>query len=264
MSDDMNPYQSPQVAPGPDLTSADAFGGMGVIPFESGGRRAKWAIIFLAMCLIAAVLGAASFLYEMQLLASGNMGEEVEALIDMNLMAQEVLGLVQMTCFLASGIVFLMWHHRVYRNLPALGVDDRRFSPGWAVGHWFIPIFNLFRPYQTMAETWRGSDPAPLLNRTEERSVRTSMALIGWWWAFWIIMSTLDSAASRIFTRADTIDEIIFADGMLVLAALATVPAAVLAILVVHRIDRRQEERFKLLQPQDHAETPNPNALDWQ
>ncbi len=264
MSDDMNPYQSPQVAPGPVLVSVDAPGGLSVIPFESGGRRAKWAIILLASCLVTTLLDAASLLYEMQLLALGNAGEDVEALIDMNIMAQGIVGLVHLSCSLVSVVVFLMWHHRVYRNLPALGMNDRRFSPGWAVGQWFIPIFNLFRPYQTIAETWRGSDPAPLHNRTQERFARTNVALIGWWWAFFIIMDALNRGASRFAMRADTLDEVMLADGLLVLAALVTVPATVLAILVVHRIDRRQEDRFKLLQPQDQTETPDPSALDWQ
>ena len=30
---------------------------------------------------------------------------------------------------------------------------------GWAIGPWFVPILNLFRPWQIAVETWEGSDP---------------------------------------------------------------------------------------------------------
>ena len=56
-----------------------------------------------------------------------------------------------------TGIIYLMWLHRAYQNLPALGVTKLDATPGWAVGYYFIPILNLFRPYQTMVEILRES-----------------------------------------------------------------------------------------------------------
>jgi hypothetical protein len=60
---------------------------------------------------------------------------------------------------LATAIAFLMWIHRVSKNLYPLGAVGQRFSPGWAVGWWFVPVMFFFRPYQVMGEIWRGSSP---------------------------------------------------------------------------------------------------------
>ncbi|HEX2127784.1 MAG TPA: DUF4328 domain-containing protein, partial [Solirubrobacterales bacterium] len=44
--------------------------------------------------------------------------------------------------------VFLPWFYRAYTNLGRFGLQDLRFTPGWSVAAWFIPILNLFRPKQ--------------------------------------------------------------------------------------------------------------------
>jgi hypothetical protein len=32
------------------------------------------------------------------------------------------------------------------------------YSSGWAVGYFFVPLLNLFRPYQVMQEIWKASE----------------------------------------------------------------------------------------------------------
>ncbi len=48
-------------------------------------------------------------------------------------------------------------------------------TPGWSIGYFFIPILNLFRPYQAVAEMWEGCKCAP------------SNGLVGAWWACYLI-----------------------------------------------------------------------------
>lgn len=57
---------------------------------------------------------------------------------------------------------FLTWAYRAQRNLPALGVSRPRFTPGWAIAWYFVPILSLIRPFQVMSETFAGSEPAGL------------------------------------------------------------------------------------------------------
>src|SRR5688572_5676802 len=42
-----------------------------------------------------------------------------------------------------SIIVVGMWIYRAHANLSDAGVDGLEFTPGWAVGWYFIPIANL-------------------------------------------------------------------------------------------------------------------------
>lgn len=61
---------------------------------------------------------------------------------------------------LVIAIVWLIWQHRAQKNLEGLGATWLRFTPGWAVGWWFVPFANLVKPFQTMRELWKASgDP---------------------------------------------------------------------------------------------------------
>jgi hypothetical protein len=41
--------------------------------------------------------------------------------------------------WIAAGIVFLIWVYRAHNNLSSLKVRGLEYTPGWAVGLWFIP-----------------------------------------------------------------------------------------------------------------------------
>ena len=72
---------------------------------------------------------------------------------------QAVLTLAFFLAVLIAAIFFIAWLRRAYANLRALGVESLRFGTGWAVGAWFVPILNLFRPVQIVNDVWRGSHP---------------------------------------------------------------------------------------------------------
>jgi hypothetical protein len=64
--------------------------------------------------------------------------------------------LAEAAAFVTGAVFFLLWFHRVYRNLPALGVP-RTHSTKWPVYVWFIPIANIWLVPRTVQETWDGS-----------------------------------------------------------------------------------------------------------
>src|SRR5687767_1529604 len=59
--------------------------------------------------------------------------------------------------FVASVVVVAMWIHRAHANLRDAGTDGLEFTPGWAVGWYFIPFANLIKPFQAMRELWNAS-----------------------------------------------------------------------------------------------------------
>ncbi len=58
-----------------------------------------------------------------------------------------LLGLVS----IAAIVVFLSWQYRAARVARQLGYPARH-SPGWGVGFWFIPVVQLWLPYQALAD----------------------------------------------------------------------------------------------------------------
>ncbi len=251
MDDDSNPYQSAPdqsyLGDNPDETSMNG-DSRPVIPFESGHTRAVWTMRLIGFILVLSVISVAANFYEIDLLSHANSGSDWAAKADINDACQMALGLIELVTYLASAILFIMWFHRVHRNLPALGAMHLKYSPGWTMGSWFVPIMNLFRPYQVMVEVWHGSLPEQNSNKTFVDHIdRGSHALVGWWWAAYIIMGIFDQISTRITMAADTVQSLIVADWAIIIASTITIPAALLAISLVKKIDRNQELHYKEL-----------------
>ena len=49
----------------------------------------------------------------------------------------------ELLAFIVALVLFLRWLHLSYCNLRALGTQGMRFTPGWAVGYWFVPVLNI-------------------------------------------------------------------------------------------------------------------------
>lgn len=80
----------------------------------------------------------------------------------------------------AAGIVGLVFIHRTVSNVRALGLATQ-YSPGWAVGCWFIPLANFVLPFFPVREAW-----------TKSRA--GSVAVVGAWWATWVLHALLASS----------------------------------------------------------------------
>ena len=67
--------------------------------------------------------------------------------------SSQLLGLAQLlnALQLAAFIILLVWIFRAATAAQRLGIPARR-SPGWAVGAWFIPVINLWWPYQSLRD----------------------------------------------------------------------------------------------------------------
>jgi hypothetical protein len=52
---------------------------------------------------------------------------------------------------LAAEILFWVWQYRAATVARALGYPARH-SPGWGVGSWFVPVVNLWMPYQALRD----------------------------------------------------------------------------------------------------------------
>ena len=120
-------------------------------------------------------------------------------------------------------------------NLRAFGRSDLRFTPGWAVGWWFVPIASLWMPFQTVRELWKASDPAR--DSLGWRSIRT-WRLLGWWWACWIASAVASGAGAA--QRGTDLEATISGDTLVMAGLAIQVVAAVLAIAIVRQVVARQ------------------------
>lgn len=164
--------------------------------------------------------------------------------------------LVAVTLFavgaLAGAVAFIAWLYRARRNLDGMPDARPRWSPGWTVAGWFIPVLNLVLPYLVVVDIVRESAPP-----ARSRLVR----LVGAWWLVlvaWLVFVTAGVPSSQkvlvsmLYSSAsDPVDEALrsqlvaqVGDVAPPLAEIAFLGfcavAAVLAILLVRRVTALQ------------------------
>lgn len=159
-------------------------------------------------------------------------------------------GLHALLSLLAAG-VFIAWFFQAYKNLRRLGVHNMRYGNGWAIGAWFIPIFNLFRPKQIANDIWRGSERGVDV-ATQWRQVAVP-SLLHWWWGLFLAQNILTQVGQGMVESGH--DKLVgagsFSSGLSqiesgtvvdILGGVCTIAAAFLAIKVVSRISDRLDE----------------------
>lgn len=137
-----------------------------------------------------------------------------------------IVGLVQVILGIVTGITFLRWIHRSNKNLRALSGEPMTFTPGWSVGWYFVPFANLFKPYQVMKEIWKVS----------HKRKDTTHAIVGWWWALWLISNFLGRLAFKLVLRADDASDYATSAMTFIVADGLDVVLNVVALTMVTRI----------------------------
>ncbi len=171
-----------------------------------------------------------------------------------------LVGALEILLTLATIVVFLIWEHRSFSNLSPLQAKNLEFSPGWAVGWWFIPFANLVKPYQAMKELWRESDP----DYDEDIGFLSSNygvpVFFGFWWACWLISNVISRIADKAF-YADLTNGVAF---LLILSSVLSIAAAGLLIIIVRDIYDRQEKRYKRIGARVNDVPPPPPTFGAQ
>ena len=216
-------------------------------------RAAQWTKGLLRATLALSVLGTVSGLLQLELLSRAATTGISQAEAVANDSRQQLLGLLQILSGLGTAVGFLFWFHGAHKNLASLGTRDLKYTPGWAVGGFFVPFLNLARPLQVMREVWHGSDPSGgEHNGFDGRARRGQLGtpgLVGWWWALFIVSGLVGHISMRTALAPNpSIYQLQALSVLLVLSDLINVPAAVLAVRLVTRITRWQAERLERVQ----------------
>jgi uncharacterized protein DUF4328 len=196
-------------------------------PLESRARWTQLALLATAVLDIVAVLADIS---EYRLLGTDFSDAEANATDD----RQAAIGGAQFALLIVTAVLFIRWFKRAYENVDALG-RIRRFGTGWAVGSWFVPILNLWRPKQIANDIWSASGWSP-------------GGLMTLWWVLFVISNWVGGVAGRLLLQADTVEQLRSASTAYAIGDAVDIAAALLAIWVVRTITSSQMARAGTLE----------------
>ena len=123
--------------------------------------RANAAVTMLCvMACISVVMVWFTYL-ETQLLVDIEAGLEVmDAELVASVLRRVMVGFLYSCVNVVTGLTFLFWQWRAYRNLWALCGRQPEFDSGLVMVCWFVPLVNLVVPYLRMKELYEGSLPS--------------------------------------------------------------------------------------------------------
>ncbi|MBS1798098.1 MAG: DUF4328 domain-containing protein [Acidobacteria bacterium] len=153
-------------------------------------------------------------------------------------------------------VLFLIWLYRSFNNLSALKAKHLEFTPGWAVGWWFIPFANLVKPFQVVRELWNESDPEFDEDAVFGYAGGGTPPMIGLWWAAFLTSNIAGRIADAVFNERGGRQDAFSA--VLIVASILQTAAAVLVLLIVKGVTERQEKRFEKLAATEKFVPPPP------
>lgn len=228
-----NPYQAPDAkidSPLPSLTNTHFYKDPGTLTRVS--RIALFASMLGSLASIFSDFRQRGYLRNAE--SSGMSVDEAWAEMPLN-MFWVYVAILAVTI---AVIVFLaMWIYRMTYNARALlGASRLEYSPGWAVGWYFVPFANLWKPYQAFRDVWissfegisprrnAGSGPLPL------------------WWTLWVAYNLISNGATRIGLKADTFDDEYLSLTLNIVSETINIPLCLIFLYIVNKLYRRQTE----------------------
>ena len=217
--------------------------------FQPVAPRARGVVVWSWLALVAACLGVLVAILRLSLLADFVLGQTDPAVFHPSDAMTTAVVALQFTVQAITSIAFLIWTYGAYRNLQPLNARPPRYTPGWAIGGFFVPFLNLFRVPQVMGELWRESQPpaAPTVGvmgnpAADARSVDTQR--VSWWYALCILSSFCARASLQDATgAADPMGTVAMTTWFSLASDALDIPRALLAIDIVRSVTRWQTDR---------------------
>lgn len=195
-------------------------------------RRAKYAITLIWIVLAVEILSLISGYLQYELLQ--NVANQIDFSIDnveANDTREQWIGIAYTIAFIVSAVMFIQWFRRAYFNLH-LKVSDLSYSESWAAACWFVPVLNLFRPYQIMVELYRETKAILIKNNLIGKEQLTT-TYVGWWWVLWLISNLLGQFLFRYSMKAESLDELTASTIAGMIGNLIGIPLALMTIQVI-------------------------------
>jgi hypothetical protein len=151
-----------------------------------------------------------------------------------------ITGIPILFLFLLTILLFGIWIVRANKNVRALGARELSMSPGWALGYFFIPILNLWKPKTAMNQLWLAShNPSTWNGNPKEKS-----QVVDKWWGLWLASLAVSNSEMHYLNKAVTVED--YNQAMLfgIVASICSILSCKFAVALVDKISTLQTEIF--------------------
>lgn len=207
---------------------------------EDNHRRARTLVTLLRLLLWCTAVSIGFFLYYCIYLDAFSFGyDEMRGFSISTIMVSSLL-LVRWLLYAVTGIAFILWFSRAYRNLHRIGVPGMEWKPGWAAGSWFVPFVNLAVPVVIMKEIWYKTQEQTV---SEDEYIHTATP-VGWWWILFLLGRLIATAGNFAVRDASILAFLAKTVILYILVYIIDTLGLVLAIKMVKRISVFENRLF--------------------
>ena len=191
----------------------------------------------LIFCFVAISLldTAGSFMFESYNDPNADLTNDLEMYMALGTM---LMGLLTVALNLTVAVAVCGFLMRANRNLHKFNVPGLEFTPGWCAGWWFIPIANLWKPFQAVSEIYRASE-SPEDNSWANKEVNS---VLNTWWFCWIVGTIVTRMETKLAFRG--VDTGMFAIPLTWISTILMVAAGYFLIKIVRHIQLQQERNL--------------------
>src|ERR1700722_7424244 len=126
--------------------------------FNSFEKLGKWLwrllLVYLALLMLESAAGVA-VIVALSGPADADLTGMQRSAATSGLLTMGYAGYAQFAVFLVIAILFLRLLYKAVQRAKGFAVPFTEISPGWAVGYWFVPFLNLYRPFQVVKALFR-------------------------------------------------------------------------------------------------------------
>lgn len=208
-------------------------------------NRARFALIAFGVNMVISLIYFLSTYMQLNLLENIQLGGPItESEADFNDSRQSIVAIMYFISSILTMVFFLMWFKKAYENINNVGIESTNYSVWSSVWSWIVPILSLFRPVQIMTEISTKTQDA-IQHFDETFKIKSFKALIGIWWASFIITNIIDQVFNRISNNSDnTIQSNITISQNEMISAAITIPEIAIVMFLILRVSNME----KLLQ----------------
>jgi len=212
--------------------------------FKNPTGLTKWTKWFLYAQLVITAIAIISTIFEFKLITDVKNGvytsqEMMETDWSASADRQGIVGGIQFLISIISWILTLKWIYRANYNARQLGATDMIFTPGWSIGWYFIPIANLWKPYEAMKEIWKASKNP---NNWKKQSLPS---ILTWWWLLSIVSAVLNNIAFRLSLRAKELDEFLTVNIITLLSDITFIPMCLITLAIITKLYKMQMSHYR-------------------